>query len=220
MLGRGAAAFGSAVAIQNQARIDGQAGAGQGGAIALFAQVVDRLGRGMPDKGDAAVALGNQMLGGNAGALEIVDPDKGHGAVGHRLVDRHHRGQAQGAVIGADAIGQVAGEQDEPVGLVGIDEAQFMGEHLIDVVNKLAYAGKRVILAGLDMDFRGKPFHPMPELMAIAEHVEKVHAICVVCNNPANFSQRVIPEEDLIAVGSTGMYEARCRLHFKKSSEK
>ena len=60
----------------------------------------------------------------------------------------------------------------------------------------------------------------MPELMAIAEHVEKVHAICVVCNNPANFSQRVIPEEDLIAVGSTGMYEARCRLHFKKSSEK
>ena len=103
--------------------------------------------------------------------------------------------------------------------VIGIDEGQFMGIGLIEVVNTLANAGKRVIIAGLDMDYKGKPFSPIPELMAIAEHVQKEHAICVVCGNPANYSQRVIPEEELIAVGSTGMYEARCRLHFVKPKE-
>lgn len=103
--------------------------------------------------------------------------------------------------------------------VVGIDEGQFMGMGLIAVANTLAKAGKRVIIAGLDMDYKGKPFSPIPELMAIAEHVQKEHAICVVCGNPANFSQRIIPEEQLISVGSTGMYEARCRLHFIKPKD-
>jgi thymidine kinase len=109
--------------------------------------------------------------------------------------------------------------QAKDADVVGIDEGQFMGMGLVDVVNKLASAGKRVIIAGLDMDYLGNPFSPIPELMAIAEHVQKEHAICVVCGNPANYSQRVVPEEDLIAVGSTGMYEARCRLHFVKPKE-
>ncbi|MCB0279353.1 MAG: thymidine kinase [Calditrichaeota bacterium] len=100
--------------------------------------------------------------------------------------------------------------------VIAIDEAQFMDNSLIDVVETLANAGKRVIVAGLDMDYRGEPFHPMPAIIAKAEEVTKVHAICVVCGNPANFSQRIAQNDDLIAIGSNDLYEARCRLHFIK----
>jgi thymidine kinase len=100
--------------------------------------------------------------------------------------------------------------------VVGIDEAQFIGAGLVRVVEKLANAGKRVILAGLDMDFRGEPFHPMPHLMAIAENISKLHAICSVCGNQALFSYRTSETENLIDIGSDDKYEARCRMHFKK----
>jgi len=99
--------------------------------------------------------------------------------------------------------------------VVGIDEAQFLGEGLIEVCTKLADMGKRVIVAGLDTDFLGRPFEPMPRLLAVAEEITKLLAICVRCGNPAVHTQRLVASEDLIVVGAAGMYEARCRRCFE-----
>ncbi len=98
--------------------------------------------------------------------------------------------------------------------VVGIDEAQFFDEGIVEVVNKLAENGKRVIIAGLDMDSRGIPFGPMPALMSIAEYVTKVHAICVVCGDIANYSYRKVPSEEQVMLGESDTYEARCRKCF------
>ena len=98
--------------------------------------------------------------------------------------------------------------------VVGIDEAQFFDDQLVEVCNKLANSGKRVIVAGLDMDFSGKPFGPMPGLMAIADYVTKVHAICVQCGNVASFSYRLSASEDKFELGEKDTYEARCRSCF------
>jgi thymidine kinase len=95
--------------------------------------------------------------------------------------------------------------------VIGIDEVQFLGMEVVDVVQQLADQGKRVICAGLDQDFRGKPFEPVPQLLAIAEYITKTLAICVVCGGPANRSQRVTGSSERIQVGASGMYEARCR---------
>jgi thymidine kinase len=96
--------------------------------------------------------------------------------------------------------------------VIGIDEAQFFDDKLPDVCNTLANRGIRVIIAGLDMDFKGRPFGPMPALMAIAESVTKVHAVCVVCGNPALFSYRKVPGKNRILLGETESYEPRCRI--------
>lgn len=98
--------------------------------------------------------------------------------------------------------------------VVGVDEAQFFDEGIVDVVNKLAENGKRVIVAGLDMDSRGVPFGPMPALMSIAEYVTKVHAICVVCGEIANYSYRKVANEQQVLLGESDSYEARCRKCF------
>ena len=98
--------------------------------------------------------------------------------------------------------------------VVGIDEAQFFDNELINVVNELAEMGMRVIVAGLDQDYTGKPWEPMPQLLAVAEYITKTHAICVKCGQPANYSQRIFESEERVAVGATGMYEARCRQCF------
>jgi len=98
--------------------------------------------------------------------------------------------------------------------VVGIDEAQFLGEALIETCTKLADMGKRVMVAGLDTDFLGRPFEPMPRLLAVAEEITKLLAICVRCGNPAVHTQRLVASEDLIVVGATGLYEARCRRCF------
>lgn len=95
--------------------------------------------------------------------------------------------------------------------VVGIDEAQFFGENLVDVANQLANHGIRVVCAGLDMDFMGKPFNPMPALMAIAEDVLKVHAICVKCGSPAGYSHRLSKSEELVVLGEKDVYEPLCR---------
>ncbi len=95
--------------------------------------------------------------------------------------------------------------------VVGIDEAQFFGEDLAEVCTLLANRGIRVIIAGLDMDFEGKPFGPMPQLMAIAESVTKVHAVCVKCGNPAQFSHRFSGSKSLVQLGETDSYEPLCR---------
>jgi thymidine kinase len=98
--------------------------------------------------------------------------------------------------------------------VVGIDEAQFLGEEVLDVCTKLADMGKRVIVAGLDTDFMGRPFEPIPRLLAVAEEITKLLAICVRCGNPAVHTQRLVASEELIVVGAGGMYEARCRRCF------
>jgi len=98
--------------------------------------------------------------------------------------------------------------------VVGIDEAQFFDDELINVCNELANRGKRVIVAGLDMDFTGKPFGPIPQLMATAEYVTKVHAICIRCGNLANYSHRTTQEDKLVLLGETDAYEPLCRKCF------
>jgi thymidine kinase len=99
--------------------------------------------------------------------------------------------------------------------VVGLDEAQFLGEGLLEVSKKLADMGKRVIVAGLDTDFMGRPFEPMPRLLAMAEEITKLLAICSRCGNPAVHTQRLVASEELIVVGAMGMYEARCRRCFE-----
>ena len=100
-------------------------------------------------------------------------------------------------------------EQDTEV--IGIDEGQFFDNELVVVVNELALRGLRVIVAGLDQDYTGKPWEPMPQLLAIAEYITKTHAICMKCGQPANYTQRTFESEERVAVGGAGMYEARCR---------
>lgn len=101
--------------------------------------------------------------------------------------------------------------------VIGIDEAQFLGEALVELVVRLADMGKRIVIAGLDTDYLGRPFHPMPELLAVADEITKTLAICMQCGNPAKHTQRLIANEDLIVVGAEGMYEARCRRCFEPS---
>jgi thymidine kinase len=98
--------------------------------------------------------------------------------------------------------------------VVGIDEGQFFDQELPAVCSGLADRGVRVIVAGLDQDYLGKPFEPMPQLLAIAEYITKTHAICMVCGNPANHTQRLVPSGDRVLVGAAGLYEARCRRCF------
>lgn len=110
----------------------------------------------------------------------------------------------------ADDILLMSGDCD----VIGIDEVQFFDEQIISVVRKLANSGKRVILAGLDMDFEGNPFEPMPQLMAIAEYVTKVNAICMKCGDLAAFSFRLSNSKTKVVLGEKETYEARCRKCF------
>ena len=98
--------------------------------------------------------------------------------------------------------------------VIGIDEGQFFDQDLPAICSALADRGMRVIVAGLDQDYLGKPFEPMPQLLAIAEYITKTHAICMVCGNPANHTQRLVASEDRVLLGAQGMYEARCRRCF------
>lgn len=104
--------------------------------------------------------------------------------------------------------------------VVGIDEANFMGPVLVDIANQLADSGKRVVIAGLDTDYMGRPFPPIPDLLAMAESITKTLAICMRCGNPAKQTQRLVESEDLIVVGAAGLYEARCRACFEAGAPK
>lgn len=99
--------------------------------------------------------------------------------------------------------------------VIGIDETNFFGADLIDLTARLADAGKQVMVAGLDTDFMGRPFPPMPDLLCLAESITKTLAICMRCGNPAKHTQRLVECGDLIVVGAVGMYEARCRRCFE-----
>jgi len=104
------------------------------------------------------------------------------------------------------------------VEVVGIDEAQFFDDGLVEVCNQLAYKGVRVIVAGLDMDYRGAPFGPMPRLMSIAEYVTKVHAICVRCGTLAQYTHRLSEDDKLIVLGETDIYEPLCRVCYSRAN--
>jgi len=104
------------------------------------------------------------------------------------------------------------------VDVIGIDEAQFFDKGLVEVVVKLANMGIRVIIAGLDMDFKGEPFGPIPDLMAVADHVTKVHAICVKCGNVAQFSHRLSDKEQIVLLGEKNVYEPLCRGCFRETN--
>jgi len=108
---------------------------------------------------------------------------------------------------------------DDGTRVVGIDEAQFFDDGIIEVVERLALRGIRVVVAGLDMDFLGRPFGPMPQLLAIAEQVTKLSAICVVCGAPATRSQRISSSQETVQVGAHDSYEARCRSHHQPEAE-
>ncbi len=104
--------------------------------------------------------------------------------------------------------------------VVGIDEANFFGPDLAPVATELADSGKQVMIAGLDTDYMGRPFPPMPELLSLAESITKTLAICMRCGNPAKHTQRLVESNDLIVVGASGMYEARCRRCFEPGMPK
>ena len=103
--------------------------------------------------------------------------------------------------------------------VVGIDEGQFFDMELVDTANQLALQGKRVIVAGLDQDYTGRPFEPMPQLLCVAEFITKTHAICVKCGSTANYSQRTVESEARVEVGASDKYEARCRKCFVPHSD-
>ena len=106
---------------------------------------------------------------------------------------------------------QLLSDVEADTEVVGIDEGQFFDTELPAVCNTLADQGKRVIVAGLDQDYLGKPFEPMPQLLAIAEYITKTLAICMVCGNPANHTQRLVASRERVLLGAQGAYEARCR---------
>ena len=124
-----------------------------------------------------------------------------------------HGGRAIRAVAVASARSLLA--EADALAVVGIDEAQFFDDELPEVCEDLAEAGKRVIAAGLDLDFRGKPFGPVPALLAVAEYLTKVHAICAQCGNLATHSYRFAPAAERVVLGAGESYEARCRHCFR-----
>lgn len=118
----------------------------------------------------------------------------------------------------SETIGKVSdilSQLDWRTQVVGIDEANFLGPELVELATQLADSGKQVIVAGLDTDYMGRPFPPMPDLLTLAESITKTLAICMRCGNPAKHTQRLVASSDLIVVGAAGLYEARCRRCFE-----
>lgn len=129
-----------------------------------------------------------------------------------------HNEQSYPSVVVEDASEII--ERSFDVEVIGIDEAQFFDNNLIEICQNLADSGRRVIVAGLDQDYKAKPFEPMPQLLSIAEYITKTLAVCVVCGAPANRTQRNSDSSDQVLIGATNHYEARCRLHHVINSEK
>lgn len=124
-----------------------------------------------------------------------------------------HSGQTHGSIPVATTA-EMMQQVREETQVVGIDEGQFFDMPIVAAVNELAARGKRVIVAGLDQDYTGKPFEPMPQLLAVAEFITKTHAICVKCGATANYSQRTVESDVRVEVGASDKYEARCRKCF------
>jgi thymidine kinase len=123
-------------------------------------------------------------------------------------------GELRIPAVDASSAAELLSMVDPSTEVVGIDEGQFFDAELPAVCATLAERGVRVIVAGLDQDYLGKPFEPMPQLLAIAEFITKTRAICMVCGNPANHTQRLVTSQDRVLLGAQGTYEARCRRCF------
>lgn len=124
-----------------------------------------------------------------------------------------HSGQTHTSLPVTTAA-ELLAEIEHDTQVVGIDEGQFFDMELVEAVNRLAAEGKRVIVAGLDQDYTGRPFEPMPQLLCVAEFITKTHAICVKCGSTANYSQRTVESDARVEVGAADKYEARCRKCF------
>lgn len=148
--------------------------------------------------------------------VEIFKPSMEKRYSEARIVSHDDKSIVSTSVENPSAILLLAGDVD----VIGIDEAQFFDNSIIDVCNTLADSGIRLVVAGLDMDFSGKPFGPMPELLAVAEFITKVHAICVSCGNLAHYSYRKSDEEQVVVLGEKDKYEPLCRYCFKTIQEK
>jgi thymidine kinase len=135
----------------------------------------------------------------------------------HRTAIASHSEQTHDACVVAsvDRLRETLFPQIDQVEVVGIDEAQFFDESLVPLALELMQMGKRVLIAGLDTTFTGEPFVPIPDLMAIADEVEKLSAVCMTCGAPAIHTQRLGNRQELVVVGAAGLYEARCRAHFE-----
>lgn len=140
--------------------------------------------------------------------VQVFKPTTDTRGAGERLVTRDKRELDASTVA---SVEEIVERLDAATQVVGIDEAQFFDESLVDLADRLADAGVRVIVAGLDLDYRRRPFGPMPLLLAHAEFVDKVHAVCVRCGGTAHFSQRFAGGGEQIQVGDGESYEARCR---------
>jgi thymidine kinase len=148
--------------------------------------------------------------------VEIFKPSLDNRYSLTRVVSHDDKSIVSTPVDNASSILLLAGEVD----VIGIDEAQFFDNSIVDVCNQLADKGIRIVIAGLDMDYTGKPFGPMPALLAIAEYVTKVHAICIRCGNLAQYSFRKSEEEQVVMLGEKNLYEPLCRICFNKASDK
>ncbi|HMD20396.1 MAG TPA: thymidine kinase [Alloacidobacterium sp.] len=135
----------------------------------------------------------------------------------HRSAIASHSAQTHDACVVANVerLREALFAQIDQIEVVGIDEAQFFDESLIALSLELIHLGKRVLIAGLDTTFAGEPFRPIPDLMAIADEVMKLSAVCMRCGAPAVHTQRLGGSQELVVVGAAGMYEARCRAHFE-----
>jgi thymidine kinase len=145
--------------------------------------------------------------------VEIFKPSLDNRYSENRVVSHDDKSILSTPVDNASAILLYVGDVD----VVGIDEAQFFDSSIVDVCNKLADDGMRIVVAGLDMDFLGKSFGPMPELLAIAEYVTKVHAICMRCGNLAQYSYRKSEDAQVVMLGEKNLYEPLCRDCFNKA---
>ena len=136
---------------------------------------------------------------------------------GKEFVASHNANKIESVPV--ETAYEILAKLEDSTRVVGIDEAQFFDSTIVEVVERLAMRGIRVIVAGLDMDYRGWPFGPMPQLLAIAEQVTKLSAICMVCGAPATRSQRIVHQGDTVLVGAHDSYEARCRAHHQGETE-
>ncbi len=148
--------------------------------------------------------------------VEIFKPSTDKRYSESRIVSHDEKSIISTPVENASSIILLTGD----VQVVGIDEAQFFDDTIVDVCNKLADSGIRVVVAGLDMDFQGDPFGPMPDLLAIAEYITKVHAICMRCGNLAQYSYRKSEEKQVVVLGEKDKYEPLCRICFNKATGK
>jgi thymidine kinase len=148
--------------------------------------------------------------------VEIFKPSLDKRYSETRVVSHDDKSINSTPVDNASSILLLAGDVD----VVGIDEAQFFDESIVDVCNNLADNGIRIVIAGLDMDFLGKPFGPIPALLAIAEYVTKVHAICMRCGNLAQYSHRKSNDEQVVLLGEKDIYEPLCRGCYNKAMNK